>query len=200
MTIDRVAAAIAVAARTVNDPELSLDAMLETLVHSARDSIPGFDLVGISTIDGRGNVHTRATTDPRVVEFDKLQYSLGEGPCLDALGAPHVVSVPPRHRRANRGGVKPPSAWPALIPSPHSGSPPWNSDPARRPEQKPLPGPPDRLLSRRPSSRPSSMAERAPDKHGNPRQPRSCGRQVPAHRCRFLIIPDRRWHPRRVER
>lgn len=106
MTIDRVAAAIGAAARTVNDPNPSLDAMLETLVLSARDSIPGFDLVGISTIDGRGNVHTRATTDPRVVDFDDLQYSLGEGPCLDALGAPHVVSVP-RLRHEQR--------WPSYV-------------------------------------------------------------------------------------
>ena len=106
MSLDKVTAAIAAAARTINQPEPSLDAALETIAFAARDSIPGFDLVVISTVDKTGNVETRAVTDPRVLEFDKLQYSLGEGPCLDALGAAHVVSVPRlRHERRWSGYV-----------------------------------------------------------------------------------------------
>jgi hypothetical protein len=95
MSIDRVTAAVAAAARSINEPDASLDA------------VPGFDLVGISTVDGKGNVETRAFTDLKVLEFDKLQYSVGEGPCLDALGAAHVVSVPRlRHERR----------WPGYVP------------------------------------------------------------------------------------
>lgn len=108
MSLDKVTAAIAAAARTINQPEPPhLDATLETIAFAARDSIPGFDLAGISTVDKTGTVETRAVTDARVWEFDKLQYSLGEGPCLDALGTAHVVSVPRlRHERR----------WPGYVP------------------------------------------------------------------------------------
>jgi hypothetical protein len=107
MALDKVTAAIAAAAATLNDPDPSLEATLETIAFAARDSVPGFDLAGISTVDHKGNVETRAVTDPRVLDFDKLQYSLGEGPCLDALGAAHVVSVP-RLRHEQR--------WPNYVP------------------------------------------------------------------------------------
>ncbi|HEX3930761.1 MAG TPA: GAF and ANTAR domain-containing protein [Nocardioides sp.] len=94
MSFDTVTAAIASAARRLNDADSSVEATLEAIAFAARESIPGFDLVGISTVDAYGNVSTRAVTDARVLEFDNVQYCLGEGPCLDALGAAHVVSVP----------------------------------------------------------------------------------------------------------
>jgi hypothetical protein len=80
---------------------------LETIALAARDSIPGFDLAGISTVDAAGNAVTRAVSDPLVWRIDQLQYSLGEGPSLDALGAAHVVSVP--HIRAEQ-------RWPRYVP------------------------------------------------------------------------------------
>jgi ANTAR domain-containing protein/GAF domain-containing protein len=107
MPFDKVIAAIAAAATAANQPDPSLETTLETIAFAARDSVPGFDLAGVSTMDHKGNVETRAVTDPRVLEFDKLQYSLGEGPCLDALGATHVVSVP-RLRYEQR--------WPHYVP------------------------------------------------------------------------------------
>ena len=94
MSLDRVTAAIASAARTIHQSEDSVDAKLEAIALAARESIPGFDLAGISTVDRDGTATTRAISDPLVMKFDELQYSLGEGPCLDALGSPHVVSVP----------------------------------------------------------------------------------------------------------
>jgi GAF domain-containing protein len=107
MSLDRVTAAIASAARTINQSDASVDATLEAIAAAARDSIPGFDLVGISTVDARGNAVTRAVSDPLVQKFDALQYSLEEGPCLDALGAAHVVSVPHiRHEQR----------WPRYVP------------------------------------------------------------------------------------
>jgi hypothetical protein len=107
MSLDRVTAAIASAARRIDQSDASLDATLETIAVAARDSIPGFDLAGISTVDAEGNATTWAVSDPLVFEFDKVQYSLGEGPCLDALGVSHVVSVP-RIRHDQR--------WPRYVP------------------------------------------------------------------------------------
>jgi hypothetical protein len=107
MSIDRLTDAIASAARTVHQGEVSVEATLEALALAARDSVPGFDLAGISTVDSDGTATTRAISDPLVMKFDELQYSLNEGPCLDALGAPHVVSVP-RIRHEQR--------WPHYVP------------------------------------------------------------------------------------
>jgi GAF domain-containing protein len=105
-SIEQVAAAIAAAARTMNHFQ-SLDRTLQAIAQSAKDSIPGFDLVGISTVDRHGTVETRAATGHLVYEFDKLQYGLGEGPCVAVLGQAHVVVVP-RIRHEQR--------WPAYIP------------------------------------------------------------------------------------
>jgi GAF domain-containing protein len=107
MSLDRVTASIASAARLIDEPELSMDARLHRIAIAARESIPGFNLAGISTVDARGRAVTRAVTDPLVQTFDELQYSLDEGPCLDALGSAHVVSVPHiRHEQR----------WPRYVP------------------------------------------------------------------------------------
>lgn len=107
MSLDRVTAAIASTAHTIHQPDVSVDAALEALALAARDSVPGFDLAGISTVDIDGNATTRAVSDPLVMKFDELQYSLDEGPCLDALGSPHVVSVP---------GIRHEQRWPSYVP------------------------------------------------------------------------------------
>jgi hypothetical protein len=102
---DRMADAIAAAARTIHHPE-SLDEVLLQIATTARDSLPGFDLVGISTVERR-NVVTRAVTDAKVYELDQLQYSEDEGPCVDTLGKAHLVVVPQlRHEQR----------WPRYVP------------------------------------------------------------------------------------
>jgi GAF domain-containing protein len=107
MSLDRVTAAIASAARRIDHADASVDATLEAIAFAARDSVPGFNLVGISTVDSRGKAVTRAVTDPLVTRFDELQYKFDEGPCLDALGAAHVVAVPDiRHEQR----------WPRYVP------------------------------------------------------------------------------------
>lgn len=107
MSLDRVTAAIASAVSNINHSDASVDATLEAIAFAARDSIPGFDHAGISTVDKEGIATTRAVSDPLVLKFDELQYSLGEGPCLDALGAGHVVAVPHiRHEQR----------WPRYVP------------------------------------------------------------------------------------
>jgi len=107
MSLDRITASIVEAAQRINQPDASLDDTLSAIATAARDAIPGFDLAGISTVDARGRSHTRAVTDPLVLTFDDLQYSLDEGPCLDALGVSHVVAVPDiRHEQR----------WPRYVP------------------------------------------------------------------------------------
>jgi GAF domain-containing protein len=81
------------AARAIHCP-LSLDETLSTIADTALFSLPGFDAVGISTVDKHGEVHTRAATQQLVWELDRLQYDLSEGPCLDSLGDADVVTVP----------------------------------------------------------------------------------------------------------
>jgi GAF domain-containing protein len=85
--------AIAAAARTIHQTQ-SLDETLQAIALVARDSVPGFDEVGISTLDKRGNVETRAATGELVHALDRLQYALSEGPCVDTLRDAEIVSVP----------------------------------------------------------------------------------------------------------
>jgi GAF domain-containing protein len=102
-----IAAAINTAARTINQRR-NLEETLQTIVEVARESVPGFDQVGISTVDKRGNVRTRAATGDLVYTLDKAQYGLGEGPCVDSLHKAHVV-LAPRIRHDQR--------WPRYIPA-----------------------------------------------------------------------------------
>jgi len=102
---DQVAEAIAAASRTIYHPE-SLDEVLGRIATTVRDSLPDFDLVGISTLEGK-NVLTRAATESKVYELDRLQYSEDEGPCVDTLGKAHLV-LAPQLRQEQR--------WPRYVP------------------------------------------------------------------------------------
>lgn len=93
MSRPHVCAAIADAARTINLTR-TLDDTLAAIVETARRSVPGFDQVGISTIDRHGQVHTRAAAGDLVWQLDQLQYDLGEGPCVDSLQDASVVVAP----------------------------------------------------------------------------------------------------------
>jgi GAF domain-containing protein len=101
-----IAAALAAAARTINQ-EASLEDTLTTIAHTAQLSVPGFDYIGISTIDRKGNVETKAATGDLVWDLDKLQYDLGEGPCVETLRDAQVV-VAPQIRHDQR--------WPRFVP------------------------------------------------------------------------------------
>ena len=106
--IDReIGAALSEAARKVGQSR-SVEEMLETIVHTAQMSLPGFEHVGISTIDDRGNIETRAQTGKLVKQLDDLQYGLGEGPCMEALRAGRVVEAP--HIRHDQ-------RWPRYVPA-----------------------------------------------------------------------------------
>ena len=88
-----VAQALAVAARALYEGQ-SLDETLQRIVEVARDSVPGFDHVGISTVDRKGRVETRAVAGDLVRILDSVQYDLQEGPCMDALRGADTVVAP----------------------------------------------------------------------------------------------------------
>ena len=61
------------AVRTLNKPR-SLDDTLQTIVEVACNSVPGFDQVGISTVEKGGVIITRAFTGDLVLALDRAQY------------------------------------------------------------------------------------------------------------------------------
>jgi GAF domain-containing protein len=99
--------AIAAAARTINSRQ-SLDQTLQAIVQVARESVPGFEEIGISTLAKNGKVETRAATGDLVHQLDRLQYDLGEGPCVDTLREADLVAVP-KLRHDQR--------WPRYVPA-----------------------------------------------------------------------------------
>jgi GAF domain-containing protein len=98
--------AIAQAARSLHEAK-GLQETLQAIADGACRSIPGFDHAGISTIGKPGTEETVAATGDLVWELDRLQYTLHEGPCVDAMeGAPGVVAVP---------GIRHESRWPRYL-------------------------------------------------------------------------------------
>jgi GAF domain-containing protein len=98
--------AIATAARTINHHH-SLGETLQRIVESARESVPGFDEVGISALYKDGRIETQASTGELVRTLDSIQYDLGEGPCFDSLHESDVVSAP---------NLRHDQRWPRYVP------------------------------------------------------------------------------------
>jgi transcriptional regulator with GAF, ATPase, and Fis domain len=92
-TLPSITESLAEAARTIGRV-YTLEETLTAIAENAQRSIPGIDHAGISTIDRHGKATTRAASDDLVLQLDQLQYSLNEGPCLDALRDEHVVKAP----------------------------------------------------------------------------------------------------------
>ena len=67
-----VARALAGAAQAINAPG-TLEDTLQAITLAARDSVPGFDHVGISVVQGDGTVTTMAATSGLVRQLDTLQ-------------------------------------------------------------------------------------------------------------------------------
>ncbi len=99
-------ASMAEATRTINQPR-SLDETMQTIAEVARNSIPGFDHVGISTLRAKGKVETRAFVGDLVLRLDRIQYGLEEGPCVETLRGTDVI-VAPKLRHDQR--------WPRYVP------------------------------------------------------------------------------------
>lgn len=100
------AQSIAEAARTLYKPR-SLDDTLQTIVEVACNSVPGFDHVGIATVEKKGDIVTRAFTGDLVLPLDKTQYGLSEGPCSAVLQGSEIVSASSLERELR---------WPHYVP------------------------------------------------------------------------------------
>lgn len=83
--------ALALAAERLGDPQ-SLQDTLQIVVGVARESLRGIDHAGI-TLAGPDAVNTLAATDDFARELDRLQYALGQGPCLDELDHHEAMTV-----------------------------------------------------------------------------------------------------------
>ncbi len=85
-------------ARVLNDVARSLEAepdeneTLSGIAAAAVATVPGVISGGISQVH-RGQVTAQAPTDELVLQCDKAQDQLGEGPCLDAIWQQHTVIV-----------------------------------------------------------------------------------------------------------
>jgi len=90
---DVIDVALAAAAENAAEPR-GVEETLATIVETARVSLPGFEHIGVSTLDAQGNPQTRAATSALVLELDALQYGLWEGPCVDTLENASIVEAP----------------------------------------------------------------------------------------------------------
>ena len=70
----------------------TLEETLQQVVSTAVSTMDGCDSAGVFVVDGR-SVRSVAYTSEAVVELDRLQDTLGEGPCLDAASTAAVVYV-----------------------------------------------------------------------------------------------------------
>jgi GAF domain-containing protein len=83
-------------AREINAPR-DLDATLQTIVESAARSLPGIDHAGVTVAHSTGEMETKASTDQFVLDLDRLQYELREGPCVHAITHEPVVVIEHAH-------------------------------------------------------------------------------------------------------
>jgi GAF domain-containing protein len=63
------------------------------IARAALESIPGSLGAGATLINAQGRPTSRASTSPLVEEADRLQYDLGEGPCLSSWAGATAVRV-----------------------------------------------------------------------------------------------------------
>src|ERR1041385_9161806 len=64
--------------------------LLELLVDIAVETVEGCAYAGVSTNHGR-RLNSPVVSDPHVLEIDAAQYSIGNGPCLEAMRGPDVL-------------------------------------------------------------------------------------------------------------
>lgn len=109
MDWDRFAQQMASMARDLLAQQ-SVDATLERITASATELVNGCDAAGILVLHG-AEVETLAPTDQLVVDSDRLQEQLGEGPCFDAVHSARGARV---FRVADL--TDEPPLWPAYAP------------------------------------------------------------------------------------
>ena len=73
--------------------ETVVDHAVESLAQVAHESVAGSVGAGGTLIDAQGRPTSTASTNALVEEVDRLQYDLGEGPCLSAWAGARPVRV-----------------------------------------------------------------------------------------------------------
>jgi GAF domain-containing protein len=73
--------------------EESASKSVQSLAYALRDSIPNAAGAGASIINARGRRESAGATDPFVLRADKLQYELGQGPCLSAWAEQRAIII-----------------------------------------------------------------------------------------------------------
>ncbi|GAA0576430.1 GAF and ANTAR domain-containing protein [Kribbella sandramycini] len=81
--MDRVTASLQV--------PISIDDALAEITTAAVRTMPAIDHASISITGSDGKIRTLAPTGPLALQIDELQYSLAEGPCLDAVTDDPIV-------------------------------------------------------------------------------------------------------------
>ena len=88
-----LAGELAAAARSMQ-AESDTQHMLDRAVELATELIDGCDYAGVSIVHRKAPIETAAASDPVAVRGDELQYSVQEGPCLDAIWNQETVHSP----------------------------------------------------------------------------------------------------------
>lgn len=70
-----------------------VDRAVANLAQAAHESLPGSVGAGGTLIDAQGRPTSTASTNNLVKQADRLQYDLGEGPCLTAWASAQTVRV-----------------------------------------------------------------------------------------------------------
>ena len=82
------------AAADLDPPTEDTQRSLTVNAEMVRRLLPEFDQVSITLIDEAGGFFTCAQAGDTVRDLDRLQYDLGEGPCIDSLLAAEPVLAP----------------------------------------------------------------------------------------------------------
>ncbi|OXM57557.1 transcriptional regulator [Amycolatopsis thailandensis] len=89
--LDEVNAALAALTEAL-ETEAGDEELLDAVCAQAVRAIPGADLASVTAIH-TGSPRTAASTDDRAVEIDRVQYALGDGPCLEAARSGEIVRL-----------------------------------------------------------------------------------------------------------
>ena len=81
------------------------DALLQSITTSAVELVPGTDYCGFTLVE-KGELTSVAPTDDVAARVDAIQHEEGEGPCLEAAWANHMVRVDDYENE---------SRWPSFI-------------------------------------------------------------------------------------
>ena len=87
-----IADAMAEVARSMN-AHRSVDELLESIARTACDTVPGITDASVTVPRKGGGYETNAATGTLPRRGDKIQYELGEGPCVEALDRREFMSL-----------------------------------------------------------------------------------------------------------